>query len=69
MTENAAQVNLLWRLAVDQADSDPADALAKLIDIQVLLEHHLEVEREDLLAATTEGAALLANLVETQEKA
>lgn len=60
MAEYVGRINLLWTLAIERLDSDPSDALAKLIDVEILLENHVRVEREDLLAIAKEGAERLA---------
>lgn len=60
MAEYAGRVNFLWGQAIGRLDSDPADALAKLTDMEILLENHIRLEREDILAVVTEGLEQLA---------
>lgn len=61
MIENAGRVNLLWNQAIAHLESEPADALTRLVDIEILLESHIRIERRDLLAAVRQGAERLAN--------
>jgi hypothetical protein len=65
MMEFTGRVNLLWSQAINHVDSDPTDALAKLIDVEILLENHLRIERQDMLAVAKEASSRLAAALPT----
>lgn len=60
MAENAGRVNVLWTLALEALESDPDVAVSKLVEITILLENHLPLEVEDILAVAKEGSERLA---------
>lgn len=59
MVANATQIELRWREAISRLDSAPSEALAKLVDMEILLQHFVRVEWEDLLESARAGSALL----------
>lgn len=60
MTEFAGRVSTLWGQAIERLDSDPGEAMDKLTEIEILLENHVRLEREDILAVVKEGLERLA---------
>jgi hypothetical protein len=49
LVENAGKLNMLWVFARNAAGHDSDRAMTLLIEAQILLEHHLKIERSDSL--------------------
>jgi hypothetical protein len=49
LVENAGKVNMLWTFARNTSRVDPNHALTLLIDAEILLNHHVKIERSDSL--------------------
>lgn len=60
MAEYAGRANVLWAQALDSVATDPDRALARLIDLEILLESLMQLEIDDILKVVREGSERLA---------
>jgi hypothetical protein len=68
MAEYAGRANLLWAQALHAMATDPDWSLARLIDLEILLDNLMQVEIDDILVVVREGKErLAAELPETDE--
>ena len=68
MAEYAGRANALWARALDAIATDPDWSLARLIDLEILLDNLMQVEIDDIVVVVREGKErLAAELPETNE--
>ena len=59
LAESAGKANWHWSLAVEYIDQYPEKALEHLVKLEILLEHHIHLERLDTIRATRAASARL----------
>jgi len=52
LAESAGKAAWDWALAVEYIDKDPEKALEHLVELEILLKHHIHLERLDTIRAT-----------------
>jgi enoyl-[acyl-carrier-protein] reductase (NADH) len=68
MAEYAGRVNALWAMAITALDHDADRALSRLIDLTILLEHHIPIEVADILKVAKEATDLLSDELPDEEE-
>ena len=59
LAESAAKAGWHWAMAVEAVEQDPEKALEHLADLEVLLKHHVQIERLDSIRAARAAMAKL----------